>query len=220
MANERQHEMQQLPLEISPPAEPRFDNFLAKGNAEALASVRALAGGSLREAIVYLWGEEGSGRTHLLRAAARENPELVVADDVQSLDAEAQQALFVAINAARDGRAAVLAAGDGPPAALRLREDLRTRLAWGLVYQLKPLSDIEKGEHLRAEAARRGLELSDELVGYLLTRLPRDLSSLNGVLDLLDRYSLARQRPLTIPLAREALAAREGEVLPRQTGAP
>ena len=210
--------MQQLPLEISPPPEPGFDNFLAGGNAEALARVKALAQGTLPEAIVYLWGEQGSGRSHLLRAAARANPSLVIADDVQGLDAQAQQALFVAINAAREGRASVLAAGNAPPAQLGLREDLRTRLAWGLVYQLRPLNDAEKALHMRAEAARRGLELSEEVVGYLLTRLPRDLSSLNSVLDLLDRDSMARQRPLTLPFVREALGAVQARgLLPRQT---
>jgi DnaA family protein len=217
--------VEQLPLEISPPPEPSLDNFLAGANAEALARVRALAGGTLAEAIVYLWGEPGSGRTHLLRAAARANPSLVVADEVQALEPDAQQALFNAINAARDGGAAVLAAGDAPPAQLALRDDLRTRLAWGLVYQLKPLSEAEKAQHLRAEAGRRGLELPDEVVGYLLTRLPRDLYSLKGILDRLDRHSLVRQRPLTLPLVREVLQSNTGHaegpqsaVLPRQKG--
>jgi len=100
------------------------------------------------------------------------------------------------------------------PAQLSLREDLRTRLAWGLVYQLKPLSEAEKASHLRAEASRRGLELSEEVVGYLLTRLPRDLASLRAVLEVLDRYSLAKQRALTLPLVREALARAQ---LPRQS---
>ena len=68
--------MQQLPLGISQPAEPAFDNFIAGPNAEALARVRELAGGTLNERIVYLWGEPGSGRSHLLRAAARANPAL------------------------------------------------------------------------------------------------------------------------------------------------
>jgi DnaA family protein len=213
--------MQQLPLEISPPREPGFDNYLAGANAEALASVRALAAGTFAEPIVYLWGEPGSGRTHLLRAAARENPQLVVADDVETLHWEAQQALFVAINMTREGRAAVLASGNAPPAQLGLRDDLRTRLAWGLVFQLKVLTDAEKALHLRAEAARRGLELNEDVVGYLLTRAPRDLSSLNYILERLDRYSLARQRPLTIPLVREALAGADERVqLPRQTDEP
>ena len=197
--------MQQLVLDIGPPAAPAFDNFVAGPNAEALARVRSLADGSLREAILYLWGDPGSGRTHLLRAAERVNPKLVIADDVEQLEAAAQQQLFAAINAARDGGAPVLAAGPRSPAGLSLREDLRTRLAWGLVYQLRPLSDAEKAEHLRAEAARRGLKLSGEVVRYLLTRFPRDLPSLNGVLDALDRYSLAAKRPVTLPLVREAL---------------
>lgn len=211
--------MQQLPLDITPPSEPRLDNFVRGANAEALASVRRLAAGKLPEAIVYLWGEPGSGRTHLLRAAAQANPALVVADDVEALDAEAQQALFGAVNAARDGGAGVLAAGSSPPARLALREDLRTRLAWGLVYHLKPLSDAEKASHMRAEAARRGLTLSDEVVGYLLTRLPRDLGNLGRVLEVLDRYSLAKQRALTLPLVKEALLAspQQRAQSPRQT---
>jgi len=196
----------QLPLDISPAAEPTFDSFIAGANAEALERVRALAAGDLHESIVYLWGEPGSGRSHLLRAAARDNPSLVVADDVETLDAAGQQALFVAINGAREGQAAVLAAGSSAPAGLALREDLRTRLGWGLVYQLKPLSDAEKALHLRAEAHRRGLRLTDEVVWYLLHHLPRDVASLNAVLEVLDRHSLARQRPITLPLIREALS--------------
>jgi DnaA family protein len=197
--------MRQLPLEISPPAAPSLDNFVAGANAEALAAVRALAAGERPEAVVYLWGEPGSGRTHLLRAATRANPGLVAADDVETLDPTAQQALFNAINAARDGQTAVIATGGAPPAQLALREDLRSRLAWGLVYQLHAPSDADKAVFMRAEAARRGLRLPEEVLAYLLSHLPRDLASLNAVLDALDRYSLANKRPLTLPLVREAL---------------
>ena len=202
--------MRQLPLQISQPAEPSFDNFIAGENAEALAGVRQLASGELREAIVYLWGETGSGRTHLLRAAAGANASLTITDDVQTLGADGQQRLFSAINAARDGRGAVLAAGSAPPAALALREDLRSRLAWGLVYHLKPLGESEKMRHLQAEAGRRGLALSDEIAAYLLARVPRDMATLTAVLDALDREALTRKRPLTLPLVREVLGASNG----------
>src|ERR671932_2719368 len=86
--------MEQLPLDISPAAAPSFDNFVAGANAELLARLRELAAGSLREAVIYLWGEPGSGRTHLLRAAQRANPEIVVADDVERLSPQAQHAPF------------------------------------------------------------------------------------------------------------------------------
>src|SRR6185503_13257439 len=91
--------MQQLPLDIGQRAAPDFENFVAGPNAEAFEHVRALARGGLGERIVYLWGSRGSGRSHLLAAAARANPALVVADDVETLDAAAQQTLFAAINA-------------------------------------------------------------------------------------------------------------------------
>ena len=198
--------MQQLPLAISPRPQPAFDNFVPGPNAEALARVRQLAAGTLGERIVYLWGEAGSGRSHLLGAAAHANPALVVADDVERLRAVEQHALFVAINEAREGGPAVLAAGEQAPAQLALRADLKSRLAWGLVYQLVPLSDADKARHLKALAAGRGLLLSDDVTSYLLTRLPRDMSSLAAVMEVLDRYSLMRQRALTLPLVREALA--------------
>ena len=213
--------MQQIPLDLSPPEPPGFDNYIAGANAEALATVRALAAGTLRESVVYLWGEPGSGRTHLLAAAQRTQPGLAIADDVDSLDAEAQQALFLAINAAREGGPAVLAAGRSPPARLSLRDDLRTRLAWGLVYELHPLGDEAKKAHLSALAARRGLQLAPEVAAYLLARLPRDFGSLTRIMEALDKHSLARQRGLSVPLVREALAAWEAQgCLPRerQTG--
>lgn len=205
------HTMQQLPLEIAPPPEPSLENFIPGANTEALARVSALADGVLDERLVYLWGIPGSGRSHLLRAAAGAaagRRPLLIADDVGSLGAEAEQALFLAINAVREGRGAVLAAGDAPPAQLALRPDLASRLGWGLVYQLHPLSDEHKANWLRAEAARRGLRLGEGVIEYLLTRLPRDLPSLAALVSLLDRYALARKRQVTLPLVREFLQAK------------
>jgi len=193
----------QLALPISPPPEPTLENFVPGANAELLARLRALAAGELAESVLYLWGEPGSGRSHLLAASAR--PGLVAADDVELLDAAGQIALFNAINAARDAGGTVLAAGNAPPAQLALREDLKSRLAWGLVYQVKPLTDAEKALTLHGEAARRGLKLSDEVVWYLLTHVRRDLRSLIALLDRIDRASLEQRRAVTLPLVRELI---------------
>jgi DnaA family protein len=193
----------QLALPISPPPEPTLDNFVPGANTELLVRLRDLAAGELAESVLYLWGEPGSGRSHLLAASAR--PGLTVADDVQGLDEPRQIALFNAINAARDSGGAVLAAGNAPPAQLALRDDLKSRLAWGLVYQVKPLSDAQKALYLHGEAARRGLKLSDEVVWYLLTHVRRDLHSLAGLLDQLDRTSLEQRRAVTLPLVRELI---------------
>ena len=193
----------QLALPILRPPEPTLDNFVAGANAELLARLRALAAGHAGEAVIYLWGMPGSGRSHLLRACAGAG--IVIADDVQHMDDAAQQALFNSINHARDLGGTVLAAGNAPPARLALREDVRSRLVWGLVYEVKPLTDEERAAYLRAEAERRGLRLAEDVVGYLLRHVRRDMPTLGAILEHLDRTSLEQQRAVTLPLARAAL---------------
>ncbi len=201
--------MRQLALGLSRPAAPTLENFVPGANAELVERLRELAAGRTSDFVIYLWGESGSGRSHLLRASER--PGVVTADDVESLDETAQVALFHAINRARESGGTVLAAGNAPPAQLAVREDLRSRLGWGLVYQVKPLTDDERAAYLHAEAARRGMRFSEDIVAYLLARVRRDLRSLGTILDLLDRTSLERKRPVTLPLVREALREHSGE---------
>ncbi|MGH8689200.1 MAG: HdaA/DnaA family protein [Burkholderiales bacterium] len=196
----------QLALPLQAPPAPTLDNFVPGSNSELLARLRALAAGAASESVIYLWGARGCGRTHLLRASERSGVSL--ADDVQRLDADGQQALFNAINRVREVGGTVLATGDAPPAQLALREDLRSRLGWGLVYEVKPPTDEERALYVHGEAARRGLRLGDDVVAYLLTHVRRDLSSLGALLEHLDRVSLEARRPVTLPLVREAIRVR------------
>lgn len=217
----------QLLLDIRPDSPPDFDSFVAGANGEVLAALGALARGELREPVVYLWGPMGSGRTHLLRATlhqARHHglaalqaeaddlpddmPRLLVVDDVESLDPNAQVRLFSLLNLARERGATVLAGGASAPAQLPLRPDLATRLGWGLIFALRPLNEAERAAALRERAAARGLGLTDEVLRYLLTHLRRDLPTLLASIDALDRYTLSLQRPLTVPLVREWLRER------------
>ena len=193
--------MKQLALGISPPPQPTLENFVPGANAELVARLREFRSGEFRDAVLYVWGESGCGKSHLLQACAG----LTTVDDVEKLAEAAQIALFNAINEARQSGGRVLAAGNAPPAQLPLREDLKSRLAWGLVYQVKPLTDDERAAYLRGEASRRGIQLPEEVVSWLLTRMRRDLRSLAAVLDALDRASLEQKRPVTVPLARETL---------------
>lgn len=223
--------MKQLAFDFAPPPAPTLDNFVPGRNAELLQNLQRLAAAGAGERFLYVWGAPGSGRTHLLRgavAAARagganaayvtcvdnmrlpediERLDCVAVDDVQHLDAEAQIALFNLYNELRERRGALLASGDAPPAQLELRQDLVTRLGWGLVYQVHALSDDEKAQALKHQAAVRGFALADEVCAYLLTRTRRDMSSLLALLDGLDRYSLQVKRPVTIALVRELLQA-------------
>ncbi len=218
--------MKQLVLDIALPAAPTLDNFVPGRNAELVVALYALANGAGNERFIYLWGAEGSGRSHLLRAvaaAARRtgrrtvwfdaqtqaidaaDDALCAADDVHLLGADAQIALFNLHNRIRGGSGALLVSGNAAPAQLRLRPDLVTRLAAGLVYQLHGLGDEEKSAALRRHAEARGLRLAPEVASYLLHHARRDMPSLLALLDALDRYSLETRRAITVPLLRELL---------------
>ncbi|MBU0752796.1 MAG: DnaA regulatory inactivator Hda [Gammaproteobacteria bacterium] len=221
--------MTQMLLDLRPKQAPTLDNFVAGANAELMARLRGLASVGSFDA-VFLWGPPGSGRSHLLAATARladrqravthlqadqvnaggeEIPAppggLVVIEDVENLSDAAQIALFRLFNAARMVGLAILLSGEAAPAQLRLREDLRTRIGQGLIFEVKPLSDEEKSSALRRHALLRGMRMDDGLVNYLLRHGRRDLPSLMAVLDGLDRATLERKRHATLPLLREVM---------------
>lgn len=201
--------MKQLLLDIQPAPAPSLENFVPGRNAEALYSLLQAATGMADTRFVTLWGPGGSGKTHLLCACAdlarQHNVELVIADDVQKLDDDAQVDLFNTYNQLRASGGVLIASGDAAPMQMGLRDDLATRLSWGLVYQLHPLTDEEKAQALLAHAAERGMKLPEEVVDYCLRHLRRDLRTLMATLDALDRWSLTAKRPVTLPLLRQLL---------------
>ena len=194
--------MKQLLLDIKPAAAPSLDNFIVGRNAEALTSLKqAIAGGQPR--FIYFWGESGSGKSHLLSACKAIS--MRVADDVHLLDNEAQIALFNTYNQQKEAGSMLITAGLHAPTQMGLRDDLATRLAWGLVYQLHPLNDDEKANALKNHALERGMKLPTEVTDYCLRYLRRDLPSLMAVLDALDEWSLTEKKPVTVPMLKKLL---------------
>jgi DnaA-homolog protein len=220
---------EQLILDLGRAEPPTFANFVAGVNREALAALSALAAGTSSETGVLLWGAPGAGKSHLLRAAAlaadqamrpviycaapRDVPAgdvvpastLIVVDAVDAATESDQARLFTQVNGLPSVGGQWLAAATVPPARLALREDLRTRLALGLVFEILPLADADKPRALAAYARERGFRLSDEVIVYLLAHGRRDMTSLVATLEALDRHSLATQRSITVPLLREWL---------------
>jgi DnaA family protein len=174
-----------------------------------LHHLQLAAQGDPEARFIYLWGAGGSGKSHLLQASADlallHGVKLFTADDVHRLSEEAQIALFNTCNRLRETGGALLASGEAAPMQMGLRGDLATRLSWGLVYQLHPLSDDEKAQALKAHATERGMRLPDEVLDYCLRHLRRDLRTLMITLDALDEWSLTAKRPVTLPLLRQLL---------------
>jgi DnaA family protein len=217
--------MKQLILDFLLPAPRTFDDFVRGENAELLFQLGEWTQGNVRA--LYLWGESGSGKSHLLSASemrldsalsiahinARSEmlpqqlcaDSVLIVDNVESLDAEQQIVLFDHYNTLREGSGRILVSGTLPPMLLALRDDLTTRLGWGLVYQLKPLSDDDKIAALQRRARHLGFELHRDLADYLLKHTARDLPSLYRHIEEINTFSLSKQRPVTLSLVREAI---------------
>jgi DnaA family protein len=219
-------------LDFGLPPSAEFSHFIVGENQELLTQLTTLKHDLVHRAAAdrtfYLWGDQGSGRTHLLHAlchptqsnAARficpqdnldaftfnSRIEFYALDDCEKLSPIQQIAAFNLFNEvhAHPGTA-FIAAGNAPPLDLSVREDLRTRLGWGLIFQVLPLSEADKIIALEQAAHRRGFMLSFEVCTYLLTHFKRDMPSLMELLDALDHFSLEKKRAITLPLLREML---------------
>jgi DnaA-homolog protein len=216
--------MPQLLLNIAPEWKPTLDNFVAGRNVELLSALRHALAGTADERCIYLWGEAGSGKTHLLQAAVEQARaagqsaiclcgavpdamQVIAVDDVEMLDDAAQITLFELYNRMRENGGMLLVSGTVAPAHLGLRDDLRTRLGWGLVYQLHALNDEEKAQALEGHAQARGFILPHEVTQYLLRHGRRDLPALLATLDALDAHCLRLKRTASVPLLKEVMQA-------------
>lgn len=232
--NPGQLQPHQLSLAVQLRDDATLDNFLALE--KVLPLVNALqsqmqAGG---EAIIYVYGPPGSGKSHLLQASChvaqartaylplaqlREYPPADVLQGVDSLDrlclddvhsvlgdADWELALFNLYNNARHSGCRLVVAGDAAPRALAVDlPDLRSRLSWGIVYQLPEGDDEDKAAILQFRALRRGISLAPAVAAFIVSRAPRAMEQLLAVLDQLDAASLAEQRALSIPFVKQAM---------------
>ena len=216
----------QIPLNMLLDADATFDNYLSRGSART-AEWAAREG---REGC-YLWGGVGVGKSHLLQSLCQQAAEtrrylplatlqefparsllegiemssLVAFDELDSVAENPawQEPLFDAFNRCRDlGVPMVFAARGAPTTYTSMLPDLRSRLSSLPVFQIPRFDDEDLAGLLRLRSARRGIQMSDEVVAFLINRGPRDPAAVMALLNALDTASLARRRPITIPLIR------------------
>jgi len=227
------HLMQQITLDIGIPLTPTLDNFFAGPNVELVSHLRQWlhdsAHGAGRSALAcFIAGAPGAGKSHLVSAlahaldekgesvgilrpdssaAADFNPawSAVVLEDVHALDAPLQHTAFNWFVHAQTYQRAVFATGNTTPRALVLREDLRTRLGGGQIFQLQSLTDAQIRAVLQDSARLRGLVLGEEVLDFVLYRFSRDLGNLMPLLTALDHFALQTQRAITIPFIKTML---------------
>ena len=219
--------MTQLILDISSQNYPGFDKFLGDANRELLYVLQ-----QQQAPFVYVWGQKGSGKSYLLRAWVSQAEEAghqavyldaaagwqqeafdadyLAVDQIDRLDEHGQAELFALFNRNRNqNRGFLLLSAEQPPPQLAIREDLRTRMGYCLVYDVKPLTDQEKIDALTSMAHARQLGIAPDVFPYLLTHWRRDIDSLLAMLETLEHYSLTVGRRITLPLLRELLKQQE-----------
>ena len=225
----------QLPLSLGLKDSTTFENFHTGANPEALAYLRTLSAGTESPPAVYLWGQSGTGKSHLLQAlchaaAARHQPafylplqaaaefplealqgleqmQVICLDDIQAIRQEQEwtHALIGLFERLRTVQGALVVTGAGPVSELGLMPALASRLASGLSFHLHRLAPEQCAEALRLRAERRGLQLPEDSARYLVRHHGADPEHLFATLEVLDRASLAAKRRLTLPFVRGVL---------------
>ena len=172
--------MKQMLLDLSPTPKQSFDNFVVGQNIEVVHTLKEIISDKLPIQFVYLWGNEGSGKSHLAYIASDHG--FLIHDDVHLLDEPGQIELFNTYNRCKDSRQNMLVTGLYSPLQMKLRDDLATRLAWGVTYEVISLSDEEKKLALLKHADERGMKLSPDIIDYCLKYLKRDMPNLFAIL--------------------------------------
>ncbi|MBF0145254.1 MAG: ATP-binding protein [Magnetococcales bacterium] len=139
-------------------------------------------------------------------SAQYQNYHLVALDAFELLatDATAQEVVLYLYNLLlANGGIFLIASQVNPMAMVGLRSELRSRLLWGKVLELHPLGDEELFGVMQKIAFDRSLQLSDDLIHFLVMRLPRSVLEYTKAIELLDQQSSRRSRNIAIPLAKE-----------------
>ncbi len=225
----------QLPLSIHLNNQLTLDNFCWGDNALLRQAVFKLF--EEKERFLYLWGESGTGKSHLLQACCQaentnkhyamylplhilkmsgtdclvdlEQFHLVAIDDIDIIagDPAWEEALFHLYNRVRDNyKTRLIISATVAPNLLPIQlPDLQSRLGWGLSLPIKSLSDEHKIATLRKMAWHQGIDLSDKVAYFLMSRCSRNMHDLTKLLYKLDHASLAAKRKITVPFVKKTL---------------
>ncbi|MBW0454607.1 MAG: DnaA regulatory inactivator Hda [Candidatus Kinetoplastibacterium crithidii] len=225
----------QLILNILPNIEPSLSNYILGINTEAVHAAKSIKGGRA----LYIWGDKGSGKSHILQAITNERnstyinhtncykifnlainneveslPKLIAIDDVHLLNNSQQSGLFSLYNRWRElsqteKSFAMILSGDKKPILMNVREDLKTRLGWDISFRIEPLSDKDKLNALKTLGNKLGIRNLDNVIQWMLKYCNRDIKYLMNLLTLLNKYSISTKRPITINLLRTMLKESE-----------
>ncbi len=127
--------------------------------------------------------------------------QLLAIDNIEKIQGIVQweQAFFDCFNKMRQHRIPILMTANTPPNQINYQlADLKSRLSWGVVYQLVELNEEEIRQVLLRIISQRGLNFPDLAIDYLLTHYQRNLIDLIAMIEALDLASLKEKKRITV----------------------
>jgi len=222
----------QIPLDFKNRKNQTFQDFIAESNMLTLESMKNFTDSNAY--IFYLWGEPGSGKTHLLNAyvesnnalnkpsvliqpkdlSHRENVSLIemfdsiCIDDSELISGDLllEEALFFWINEIKQTqKKLVLASSISNKDKQWQLADLRSRLTSGQTHQLIHLSRQGVIKAFVQQATEQGINIEDKAINYLENNCSMNMGFLKQLLIEIDKATLIHKKQATIPLIKNIL---------------
>ncbi len=136
------------------------------------------------------------------------NVDILMVDDIQFIAGRdsTQEEFFHTFNALHDDHKQIVLTSDRPPRDIaRLEERLRSRFEWGLIADIQRPDIDTRIAILRKKAMTDHIQVSDEVLELIASRVDSNIRELEGSLIRLAAYSNLVNKPITPALCEEAL---------------
>ncbi|MBO0827006.1 MAG: chromosomal replication initiator protein DnaA [Streptosporangiales bacterium] len=147
------------------------------------------------------------GRGESFRRRFREVDVLLV-DDIQFLEGkeQTQEEFFHTFNTLHNASKQIVISSDRPPQQLVTLEDrLRNRFQWGLTTDVHPPELETRIAILRKKAATERLNINDEVIEYIATRIATNIRELEGALIRVTAFAQLNRQQVDLALAEIVL---------------
>jgi chromosomal replication initiator protein len=196
---------------------------------------------------LFIWGESGLGKTHLLHGIGHyaqklysgirvryvsseeftndfinslrddrkeafrrryRDVDVLLVDDVQFLEGKegTQEEFFHTFNTLYNANRQIVISSDRPPKRLEtLEERVRTRFAWGLITDIQPPELETRIAILRKKAALDRLNVPDDVLEFIASRIERNIRELEGALIRVAAFASLNRQQVDLSLAQVVL---------------
>ena len=134
--------------------------------------------------------------------------DVLMIDDVQFIIGKdnTQEEFFHTFNTLVDKKRQIIISADKSPADLEGLEDrLKSRLGWGLVADIHPLTYELRLGILQAKAEQKSMKLTPEVLEFLADKITNNVREMEGALNRLAVHASLQESEVTVDLVKDVL---------------